>query len=196
VWLFLELTRCADAQDDARAARPLAARWQCLEGSLKMAGNDRNLCAGHEHTDAVPERAHLAAAGACALGEKDITARFVDEATSQGVDCVMATVLPPHGEGVHHAGGEGGDGRRFEESVTGGEGKDAISQGELQSSRQDQDIKVAGVVSDNNERSGPGKMFASDDLDPFSEPEDAAHPPPPETPADQPDETSLSFDRS
>jgi len=188
-----ELTGYADAQDDASAARPLGTGRHGLEGPLQMAGNNGDVGASNEHADAVPEGAQLASAGACAFGEEDIAARLGDEAMAEGVNGVVAAILPPHGEGVDHAGGEGGDGRSFEEGVAGREGEDAISQAQRQGGRQDQDIKVAGVVGDHNERRRRGEMLASEDLDAFSEPEDTAHPPPPEIAADQPEQTALAF---
>src|SRR5947209_6291647 len=52
-----------------------------------------------------------------------------------------------------------------------------------QSARQDQDVKMAGHK---DEGSAGREMLASINLDAFSEPENAAHRPPPETPGDEP----------
>ena len=74
-----------------------------------------------------------------------------DETLTERINGVAAAVFPPHGQGIHHAGGEGREGGRLEKSIARGEGEDAVSQTERQGGSQDQRIEVAGVVGDDNE---------------------------------------------
>ena len=90
------------------------------------------------------------------------------------------TVFTPHGQRIHHFGGEDGDDRRFEESVAGGERKNVVAQAQGQGGRQDHDVEVTGVIGHHDERSRVRQVFAAGDFDALGKFEDAVDPPPPE----------------
>jgi hypothetical protein len=112
---------------NAGAAGPPASGWHGFKGPLKTARDHGDTGARDKHANTMPERPHLARAGARAFGEKDVAAGLFHEAVSQSVQRMVPAVLSPHRKGVHHVGREGGHRGCLEKGVTGGERKNTIS---------------------------------------------------------------------
>ncbi len=163
---------------------------------MQVTRDNRDASPGNEHADAMAERIHLASAAAGAFRKENVAAGFRNEALAKGIYRMVAAVLSPHRQRVQHPRREGGDGWGFEEGIAGGEREDAVSQPKGQSRRQDHYVQVAGMIGDQNKRGSQRKVLSPDDLDAFSEPQDAPDPPPPEVAANEANETAFAFDRA
>jgi len=193
---LFECLRFTDLDFYIRTPRPFGIRRQRFEGSTDMAGDDRDIRAGHQHADAVTERRHLSSATASSFGKQNVAARLIDQPIAQCVQRMSSTVFPPHRQGVNHAGGEYRNRRGFEERIAGGEWKDAISKPGRQSCRKKHHIEVARMIGDHHERRSGRQIFAAEHLDMLRYPQDTTDPPPPKIAPNNADQAALTLDRT
>jgi hypothetical protein len=109
---------------------------------------------------------------------------------------VVAAVLSPQRQSIHHAGAESGHGGRLEKGISRREGNNGVPQTQREGRRQHQNIKVTRVICNDYKRSGRGKMLGSIDFDSFSQSEKSAHQKPPKAAANEAEKPAFAFDRA
>ena len=74
--------------------------------------------------------------------------------------------LSPDGQRVEHRGREGGQGRRVEKDVSGGQREQLVPEPQRQRGAQDHGVEVAGVVGNQDERGGFGQVGSAVHFEP------------------------------